>query len=800
MKPFLILFFVTLIGQAEAQTITVKDIESSKPLELVTIISNNPNASIVTNEQGMADISGLKLSDRIEIRIVGYTSQYLNYKELKKQNFQILLSPSIFSIDQVVISASKWNQTLRDIPTKVTSISRNEIALQNPQTAADLLGISGEVYIQKSQQGGGSPMIRGFATNRLLITVDGVRMNNAIFRSGNLQNVISLDPFAIEKTEVLFGPGSVIYGSDAIGGVMSFYTLSPKFSAQSKALISGSASTRYSTANSEKTGHFDINFGWEKWATVSSITYNSYGNLRMGSHGPNEYLRKDYVERQGNIDVVLPNPDTEIQRPTGYSQINLMQKINFKPSSHWDYQYGLYYSSTSDYDRYDRLIIYKSGLPKSAEWYYGPQKWMMNNLAINNYQTSGIYDQLSIHAAHQLFEESRIDRNLNSSTRKHRFEKVNALSMNLDLNKALGNKQKIFYGAEAIYNDVQSTGTDEDITTGISEKGPSRYPQSKWSSYALYLTYQRKITNKINLQVGSRYNQYILDAKFDNTFYPFSFTKANINKGALTGSIGLTYNPTDKWSINADISTGFRSPNVDDMGKIFDSEPGSVVVPNPNLNAEYAYNAEISITRVFGDFLEVDFTAFYTFLEDALVKRNSTLNGQDSIMYDGELSRVQSIQNTAYVKVLGIQSDFELKFPAGFGVSSRFNYQKGIEELDNGTTSPLRHATPWFGITRVTYTSKKLKLDLYAAYSGEVTYQNLAEEERGKPYMYAIDRNGNPYSPSWYTLNFKALYNINKTFIITGDLENITDRRYRPYSSGMVAPGINYIVAIKIIF
>ena len=114
-----------------------------------------------------------------------------------------------------------------------------DVQFQNPQTTADLLSNSGEVFIQKSQQGGGSPMIRGFATNRVLIAVDEVRMNNAIFRSGNLQNVISIDPFAVENTEVLFGPGSVIYGSDAIGGVMSFTTLAPKFSDSSKVLISG---------------------------------------------------------------------------------------------------------------------------------------------------------------------------------------------------------------------------------------------------------------------------------------------------------------------------------------------------------------------------------------------------------------------------------------------------------------------------------------------------------------------------------------------------------------------------------
>ena len=91
------------------------------------------------------------------------------------------------------------------------------IEFTNPMTSADLLERGGYVYIQKSQLGGGSPMIRGLSTNRLVLSVDGVRLNNAIFRSGNIHNVISISPMNIENTEVIMGSASVLYGSDAIG-------------------------------------------------------------------------------------------------------------------------------------------------------------------------------------------------------------------------------------------------------------------------------------------------------------------------------------------------------------------------------------------------------------------------------------------------------------------------------------------------------------------------------------------------------------------------------------------------------
>jgi hemoglobin/transferrin/lactoferrin receptor protein len=302
------------------------------------------------------------------------------------------------------------------------------------------------------------------------------------------------------------------------------------------------------------------------------------------------------------------------------------------------------------------------------------------------------------------------------------------------------------------------------------------------------------------LQSGARYNNFLLNARFDTAFYPFPFTTAKINDGALTGSLGCVFNPSERWSLSAHLSTGFRSPNVDDMGKVFDSEPGSVLVPNPDLGAEYAWNAEAGIARVFGDWCRIDLSGYYTLLNNALVRRDFTINGHDSIMYDGELSRVMAIQNAAQAVVRGIQAGLEVRMPAGFGLISHFNYQKGEEELDDGTTSPLRHAAPWFGISHVTFSVPKVKLDFYAVYNGEVSNENLPPEEQGKDYMYAADENGKPYSPAWYTLNFKAMFRLADQLSVNTGIENLTSQRYRPYSSGIAGPGRNLIISLRLSF
>ena len=796
------LIFINLLFslRTTAQQVLVLNHVTRKPIELVTLTSENPKAFVITNAKGQTDISVFEGAEKIEIRMLGYKTELKSYAELKTTDFLVLLNPLNISLDEMVFSATRWNQSSAEIPSKITSISPKEVKLQNPQTAADLLNVSGKVFIQKSQQGGGSPMIRGFSTNRLLYTIDGVRMNTAIFRSGNIQNVISLDPFATEHTEIFFGPGSVIYGSDAIGGIMSFQTLTPIFKDSTNHFISGNANSRYSSANKEKTGHLDINLGWEKWATVSSFSFNDYGNLTMGSFGPKEYLRPFYVKRIGGKDEIITNSDQQVQNPTGYTQFNIMQKLRYKPSKKWDFQYGFHYSETSEYSRYDRHIRYKNGLPRYGEWSYGSQKWMMNNLSISYTDSSILFDEMNIQLAQQYFEESRMSRDINTPNREVRIEKVDAYSSNLDFTKLLHEKNKLFYGMEVIWNKVTSLGIDENINTGESKNGASRYPQSDWSSYAVYVSNQHHFSEKLLLQSGIRYNQFMLNSTFDTTFYPFPFTTAKVNNGAVTGSIGTVYRPTEKWVLSTNFASAFRSPNVDDIGKVFDSSPGFVVVPNPSLKAEYAYNADVNITKIFADVVKVDLSAFYTILKDAMVKRDYTLNGLDSIVYDGSMSKVQAIQNAAVAKVYGIQSGIEIKIAKRFSISSDFNYQIGEEETEDGTISPSRHAPPWFGNTKLTYFSKKLTVQVYVIYNGEKKFEDLPEEEKIKTEIYAIDKNGKPWSPSWYTINLKSSYQFSKFLSASAGIENITDLRYKTYSSGIVAPERNFVVSLNIKF
>ncbi len=800
MRELLLFSFFILwsSGFLFAQTITVTDNTTGLPIPAATIFDMDSEKGTITDVDGQADISEFQGAKNIRISFVGYDETVLSFSELEDQKFRVALIPSDLALNEVVVSASRWKQETREVPLKVTSVDPQKVTLENPQTAADLLTVSGEVFVQKSQLGGGSPMIRGFATNRVLIAVDGVRMNTAIFRSGNVHNVISLDPFAIQNTEIIFGPGSVIYGSDAIGGVMSFYTKRPVLSESDKLYVRSSAAARTSSANNEKTIHFDINLGKKNFASLTSVSYFDFDDLRIGSHGPDEYLRSFDVVQSQNQDTVLTDNNPEVLSPTAFNQLNVMQKFRYQPNERWDINFGFHYSESSDLDRFDRLIRMRGNEPRYAEWYYGPQIWQMNNLNILKKSDSRFYDQFSLTLSQQYFRESRNTRDFQSDILVSREENVDVYTLNADLEKQINSKNRIFYGGEIVLNNISSFGFEENIQTGNTSLTSTRYPDgSDWNSYSAYLSHQIELSKKLNVQSGIRYSHFFLDAEFDQQYYPVPFNDISINEGALTGSLGMVYSFSSDFKVNANLSTGYRAPNIDDAAKVFDSEPGSVVVPNSNLKPEYAYNADLGFTKVFSDLLRLNLTGYYTILNDALIRRDFTVNGQDSVTYDGQLSQVQAIQNSSRATVYGLQASIRYQVTPELKFSSQINIQKGEEEQEDGTNAPLRHAAPTFGETHLTYSKDKLEIDFYAEYNGEISNSNLAPSEKSKDYLYANDENGNPYSPGWYTLNLNSAYQVNSTFNISTGVDNITDQRYRPYSSGIAAPGRNFFVAVR---
>ncbi len=780
---------------ANAQTITVLDSEDHKPVKDVAIFNNSRTRFGYTDLAGEFNIAAFSDDDILNFQHPSYENIALSRKEIEAMDSVVILNHRTFEIDEFVVSANRWEQNKEEVPNKITQIRMPTINFMNPQTSADLLGISDEVFIQKSQLGGGSPMIRGFATNRILLVVDGIRMNNAIFREGNLQNVISIDPNIIETTEVIFGPGATMYGSDAIGGVMDFHTKKALLSTSDKPNIRVNAMLRSSTANSEKTGHIDMNLGGKKIAFMSSLTYASYGDLRMGTVGNPGYRRPEFVKRVNGTDVIVDNPDPNLQVFSGYDQFNLTGKLRFQPTEKLNIVLTSTWSATSDYPRYDRLIQYRNGELRYGDWYYGPQKWNQNSVTMEYKPGSGLFDALRVVVARQDFEESRNDRKIYDPVLNNTTDMVVAYSLNADFEKTLGNGL-LYYGIEGVSNDITSTAAATNIETGVVSSVPTRYPDgvNRYLSGALYSGFKVNISDRIVLNSGLRYNYVSLHSTFIDNPYSFPFTELNFSNDALTGSVGFVFLPGDNTQINLNGSTGFRAPNLDDAGKVFDSEPGNVVVPNPGLKPEYAYNFDFGVSHDFLSIVHLEMTGFVTKLKNAMVRRDFSFNGQDSIMYLGELSKVLALVNTGSATVFGGHAALQVSPAKYFRIKANVNITRGFDQ--DGI--PLRHVAPLFGSAHFIYENKKIRADFYMVGNGAMTNDMMAPSETDKAYLYATDANGDPWCPPWYTINLKASYQVGTLGIITAGVENILDHRYRPYSSGIVAPGRNFIIALRV--
>jgi len=781
-----------------AQSVKVFDSKDLQPVANVYIYNTTKSSTSTTDQWGDGNISNFNTSDTLVFQHPAYEITYLSYELIRNANFIVVLNKRTIYLSQAVISANKWEQDRSEVPNKISSISIDEIQIEESQTSADILAASNEVFVQKSQLGGGSPMIRGFSTSSVLLVVDGVRMNNAIYRSGNVQNVISIDGNNLDNVEIIFGPGSVIYGSDALGGVMDFHTRDVKLAFIDTTKLHTNAFLRYSSANQEKTAHVDINFGKKNWGFYTGITFSGFGDLTMGSKENSDYQRQEYADRQNGKDTIIKNPNPNDQLFSGYNQFNLLQKFRFKPNNFVNINYSFHLSRSSDIPRYDRLIQYKDSLLKYAEWDYGPQQWMMNALEVKHYEKNKVYDAAKILFAVQNLKESRIDRNFNSNDLRTRTEAVAVYTINGDFEKGIGDKITLFYGIEAAINKVKSEGETEDIVTGSIIQSASRYPDGKniYQSYAAYSSFKSNISKKITLVTGLRYSYTILHSTIEDNFYNLPYNEIDLNTGSLNGSVGMVYRPAKEWQLNTNLSTGFRAPNLDDIAKVFDSEPGNVVVPNENLKAEYAYNIDLGVIKNFEETAKIDLTIFYTYLTDAMVRRDFTLNGEDSIMYDGVLSKVEAVVNASSANIYGASFSAYTKLNKSFSFRTNLTYTYGRDDDD----IPLRHVAPLFGSTALSYKSKKFEIEIYANYNSQRSFNNLAPSEAAKSHIYATDGNGNPYSPSWWTLNLKTSTKITEYLLINFGVENIFDKRYRPYSSGIVAPGKNFIVSLRASF
>ncbi len=775
----------------KGQQVQVLNSSDRSPIESVAVFNVSRENAAITDSLGMIDISIFQDSDTLIFQHPSYHSLEFCRSDLSDQ-YEVFLKRKRVLIEEYVISASKYRESSLIIPYMVDVLEDKVLMESTGLTAADILEETGNILVQRSQGGGGSPILRGFEANKILLVIDGVRLNNAIYRNGHLQNSITIDNSILERTEVIFGPTSILYGSDALGGVVHYYTKDPQMGTDSTTLFDTHAYMQYASAMNGITGHLDFSLGGKRWASLTSITYKELGDIRMGARRDptlgNWGELMHYVDQVGGVDSTLINPDPLIQLNTGYSQMDILQKIRYTPSQYVDWILNLQYSTSSDIDRLDKLNDYSGDNLKYAQYYYGPQNRFLVSLKNVLKKDNPVFTNMTSLVAFQSIDEDRYSRKFRNEDLLTQQEDVMVFSLNLDLLKIWGAKHKLHYGVELNHNQVDSEAWYANIQTGNRQVAQTRYPEGgsqTWSA-SVYTSYKWIMHEKLVLNLGTRYNYGSLYSAFNNPMLPYD--EISMNHGALSGSMGLVYSPSDRWRLNAILSSGFRNPNVDDYGKVRAKEY-YVTVPNPDLSPEYTYNAEISINRFFEDYIKIQLVGFYTYLDHAIVRTGYQLNGEDSLYYDGDQYRITANYNTGEAYIYGASMGITANLNKNISLAGTINYTKGYNLSDD---APLGHIPPLFGRTSLTYRTSRFFLDTYFVYQGwkhTEDFSPFGEDNEGEAMEYGF--------PSWWTANIKLGFNTGKHFDFMLAIENLFDQFYKPYAAGVSSPGRNFILTAR---
>ena len=821
------LFFVGVmllsIVHLHGQSITVIDAFTQRPLEAVMVVNQNKERYSSSDANGKIELEQFVALDRLTFQLMGYETLSLSLKEIKDRGNVIALFLDEKQLEEIILSVARTAEQSRKIAEKVSIVNQKSIVTQSPATGADLLLLAPNVRLQKSQGGGGSPVLRGFEANRLLLVVDGVRLNNAIYRSGHIQNAITVDPNSIDRVEVIYGSSSVGYGSDALGGVVHYYTKTPKIN-NNKPLTNAFSST-YNSAQNALISHFETEASFKKWASYTSLTYSSFGDLKMGEnrqHGFTDWgLVPAYSRNNETTYFAQPssNPNPHLQKNVGYTQFDLLEKvvINLPKASQLLLNFQL--SNSSNIPRFDKLNEYAYGNLRFAEWFYGPQKRALFSPQLKLFPKNKFLYKGTITAAYQALEESRIQRKFNSLTRENQKEKVKVLSLNGDFEVAKKERSSIAYGFELVNNRIISTAMGKDLVISGNKITsfnnfrpiPTRYPSdgSRYNTAALYANYRFDFSSKTTFSLGGRFTTTHLKANWKETaLIDADLNKVNVKNDALTGSFSVSYRPKNPWRINLLLSSGFRSPNVDDLGKIRENK-GVLLVPNTDLKPEYVYNIDGGIAYTSAQKnMYFNLRFYHTSLRDYIgrmayeVATDQTTLAPGTVEFSNDIVTTQANTNIGNGRIYGLSFEGGLKLFEGLDLNGNFTYTHAAR---NEMIGALPSILPFYGGAVLHYKKDAFNLNLnyiFNSRKNKEDYSSGGEDGLEEtPLITTVDNQAVfAGTPKWSIFSLRGNYQLNKTVLLNAAVENIFDLHYRTFASGISAPGRSFIMGTRVNF
>jgi len=809
---------------AQGQHLQVKDFETQTPLEQALVTEETKTLMKIADSLGMVSLEGFENARILEISLYGYQTQKWEQKLFPQDTLTLYLTPLEQQLEEVILSVARSESTRKKIAEQVAVVTAQDIQFEQPATGADLLSISPGVRIQKSQGGGGSPVLRGFEANRVLLVIDGVRLNNAIYRTGHLQNAITVNPLNIERVEVIFGSSSVGYGSDALGGVVHYYTKTPLIN--NNETLKTSISSQFDSANWGTTNNATAELSFAKWASLTSLSYSNFGDIRMGKnrrHGYEEWgLVPTYSNNSNKLFNANPlaNKNPNIQKNTGYSQIDFLQKFVLQLPQQKQLLLNIQYSTSSNIDRFDKLTEVRNDKLRYAQWYYGPQKRFLFAPKLKLFPERKFMQKGHIIFAYQNIEETRVNRSFGSLNKEFQEETLNVLSLNGDFDFNLTPKHHFSYGFEATYNDVYSLAYERELQLqgnqiaayGYRYALPSRYPSagSYYATLAAYTNWIWDINEQLSLNAGFRLTYTDMEARWKKTNNVNSLlSQAALNSKALTETIALIYRPQQNLQWNVLFSSGFRSPNIDDIGKIRESK-GTLVVPNSFLKPEYAYNFDLGVIK--GNPAQKNYFSIrgFTTLVSRHISRSeyvifadTTTENLNTILYNGNEVVTISNKNLGNRFLYGGSFEVELALGSEWSIRSHGTLTKGDQ---NSPYGPLPSILPFFGAVALHYDNAHWNLRAQWQFNSAKDPEKYSfggeDGLEETPFLgdFGNDLLNYAGTPAWQIFNLTATHQFSEKTMLNFGLHNIFDVHYRTFASGISAPGRSLNIGLNVAF
>jgi len=673
-------------------------------------------------------------------------------------------------VGETVVATPRTTKPKTDTSADRIVVTAEELAATGERSLPKQLGKAAGVWIQETNLGGGSPLIQGLSGNQVLLVIDGVRMNDATTRSGVNQMLNGVDPATVDRIEVIRGPRSVLYGSDALGGVVLIWTKTrkPAGDAPTRTGLHGAVEGRYDSATEGWAGALELSGASSRFGWTVVGGYHDYDTLHTADgEVPNVGYEGDSYF--GSFEAML-DPDRSLRATA---------------------------MMTRDYDvpRTDRMNAgFGQTNPANDEYFFNVQDRQRYVLAYNDRSGGALADIFEARLSYRYYREERHIRGFGSNTRRLEEDTTNTVGIGLDFKKAVSDDHLLTYGVDADYDDVDSLRTDVDITTGAGTPNDGAFaPGSRYLGTGVFIQDEISSFAPWDVTVGARY-----------AFYDFGFD--DVSTGAhetgsfddLSGSLSVGRAVGEGWSLVGTLARGFRAPNLAELARDATFFGGDEL-HNPDLEPETSLYAEIAC-EVKKPTWNGAVAVFHNNISDVVGSRLIDPGGAgsgDEIYLRENIGTLEVIG--AYVlgttRLGGAESPWStnayVEYTWGQQYSDFVDPNTGEQPFDDepGQRIPPLHGR--VGLQR-DFSSWVRWAELAAHWALE--QDRLSPQDLGDP---RIDPNG---TDGWVSVDFDIGGPIgdgrgNSSWML--GVHNIFDESYRIHGSGMDAPGRGLVAGVR---